>query len=307
MKISVVGAGNVGAGVVQKIAGNDLADEIVMIDIVEGLPQGKALDMMESSPVEGFSGKIVGTNSYEPATASDIVVITSGLARKPGMSRDDLQAFNADVVKSVTESIVKVAPDSIIIMVTNPLDVMAYVALKVSKFVPHRVMGMAGILDTSRFRYFIAEELDVSIDDVTAFVLGGHGDDMVPLPRFSTVAGIPIPQLLSKEAIDRLVDRTRNGGIEIVNYLKTGSAYYAPASSVAQMVESIVKNKKRILPCAAWLTGQYGIRDLFVGVPVKLSSKGIEQVIEIELTPEEQEALHASAEHVRQNVAKLKI
>jgi malate dehydrogenase len=305
MKITVVGSGNVGATTAQRIVDRELADEVVLVDVIEGVPQGKGLDMAESTPVEGTDTKVVGANGYTETANSDIVVITAGIARKPGMSRDDLQATNTSIVKSVSEQIRGSSPNAIVIVVTNPLDVMTYVALKVTGFEPHRVMGMAGILDSARFRYFIAEALDVSVEDVTAFVLGGHGDSMVPLPRYSGVAGIPLPDLMSQEEIDRLVQRTRDGGAEIVKYLKTGSAYYAPASSIAQMVESIVRNKKRILPCAAWLTGQYGISDLYVGVPVKIGRRGVEKIIEIELTPDERTALHKSAADVRANVQKL--
>ncbi|MBI4530783.1 MAG: malate dehydrogenase [Candidatus Latescibacteria bacterium] len=307
MKITVVGSGNVGATTAQRIVDRELADEVVLVDVIEGVPQGKGLDMAESTPVEGTDTTIIGTNGYDETANSDVVIITAGIARKPGMSRDDLQATNASIVKLVCEQVRKVSPGAIVIVVTNPLDVMTYVALWVTGFEPHRVMGMAGILDTARFRYFIADALDVSVEDVIAFVLGGHGDSMVPLPRYSGVAGIPLTSLMSKEEIDRLIKRTRDGGAEIVNYLKTGSAYYAPSSAITQMVESIVRNKKRILPCAAWLTGQYGIRDLYVGVPVKLGRRGVEQVIEIELTPEERAALHQSADEVRVNVQKLSL
>lgn len=307
MKIGVIGAGNVGATTAQRIAERELAHELVMVDIVEGVPQGKALDMAESSPVEGFDTALLGTNTYDDVYGSDIVVITAGLPRKPGMSRDDLLLKNAEIVRSVTTQIAQVAPRAILLVVSNPLDVMCYVALKTSGFDHRRVIGMAGVLDAARFRYFIAQELDVSVEDVTAFVLGGHGDTMVPLPRYSTVAGIPLPDFLPQETIDRLVRRTRDGGAEIVGFLKTGSAYYAPSSAVVEMVESIVLDKKRILPCAAWLQGEYGIRDLFVGVPVKLGRNGIEEIIQIKLTAEEREALARSAEHVRLNVAKLNL
>jgi malate dehydrogenase len=307
MKITVVGSGNVGATTAQRIVDRELADEVVLVDVIEGVPQGKGLDMAESTPVEGTDTKVIGANGYGETANSDVVIITAGIARKPGMSRDDLQATNASIVKSVCEQVRSTSPNAIVITVTNPLDVMTYVSLKVTGFAPHRVLGMAGILDTARFRYFIADALDVSVEDVTAFVLGGHGDSMVPLPRYSCVAGIPLTSLMSKDEIDRLIKRTRDGGAEIVNYLKTGSAYYAPSSAITQMVESIVRNKKRILPCAAWLTGQYGITDLYVGVPVKLGRRGVEQVIEIELTPEERAALHKSADEVRANVQKLNL
>jgi malate dehydrogenase len=307
MKITVIGAGNVGATAAQRIAEKELANEVVLVDVVEGLPQGKGLDMYESAPIEGFDSKVIGTNSYEPTANSDIILITAGIARKPGMSRDDLQATNASIVKSCTEQAVAKSPQAIIIVVSNPLDVMAYVAMKVSGFERHRVIGMAGVLDSARFRTFIAMELNVSIKDVTAFVLGGHGDSMVPLPRYSTVAGIPLPDLMDQATIDRLVKRTRDGGIEIVNYLKTGSAYYAPSSAAVEMIESIVKDKKRILPCSAWLQGEYGQKDVFLGVPVKLGSGGIEEILQIKLLPEEQEALNKSAADVKANIAKLKL
>lgn len=307
MKITVIGAGNVGATAAQRIAEKELANEVVLVDVVEGLPQGKGLDMYESAPIEGFDSKVIGTNSYEPTANSDIILITAGIARKPGMSRDDLQATNAGIVKSCTEQAVAKSPQAIIIVVSNPLDVMTYVAMKVSGFERHRVIGMAGVLDSARFRTFIAMEMNVSVRDVTAFVLGGHGDSMVPLPRYSTVAGIPLPDLMDKATIDRLVKRTRDGGIEIVNYLKTGSAYYAPSSSAVEMIESIVKDKKRILPCSVWLQGEYGLKDVFVGVPVKLGSAGIEEIIQIKLLPEEQEALNKSAADVRANMAKLSL
>lgn len=305
MKITVVGSGNVGATTAQRIVDRELADEVVLVDVIEGVPQGKGLDMAESAPVEGTDTRVVGSNGYGDTAGSDIVIITAGIARKPGMSRDDLQATNASIVKSVSEQVRSSSPDSIVIVVTNPLDVMTYAALKVTGFAPNRVFGMAGILDSARFRCFIAQALSVSVEDVTAFVLGGHGDSMVPLPRYSCVAGIPLPDLMSKDEIDRLVKRTRDGGAEIVGLLKTGSAYYAPSSSVAQMVESIVRNKKRILPCAAWLSGQYGLSDIYVGVPVKLGRDGVEEIIEIELLPDEREALHRSAADVRANVQKL--
>jgi len=305
MKITVVGAGNVGATAAQRIAERELAREVVLLDIVEGVPQGKGLDMAESAPVEGFDCRIVGTNGYDAAEGSDLVVVTAGLARKPGMSRDDLLFKNAEIIRGVSEQIARVAAGAILIVVTNPMDVMTLLAFRTAGSPPERVMGMGGVLDSARFRYFIAEELGVSAEDVSAFVLGGHGDLMVPLPRYATVAGIPIPELLPEEAIERLVDRTRNGGAEIVGHLKQGSAYYAPSASIAQMVEAIVRDKKRILPCAAWLTGQYGIRDLFVGVPVKLGARGVEEIIEIELTAEERAALGRSAEHVRVGIDKL--
>ena len=305
MKIAVVGAGNVGATAAQHIAERELARELILLDVAEGIPQGKALDLAEASPVDRFDTRVAGTSDSGSLSGSDVVVITAGLARKPGMTRDDLLSTNADIVGSVCDRVKEIAPDAIVIVVTNPLDAMAYVALKVTEFSPARVVGMAGILDSARFRYFIACELDVSVEDVTAFVLGGHGDSMLPLPRYSSVAGIPLSELLDEAAIERLVERTRNGGAEIVGHLKTGSAYYAPASAIAEMVAAIVRDKKRILPCAAWLTGQYGIRDLFMGVPVKLGASGVEEIIEIGLTPEEQTAFQASAEAVRSSVRKL--
>ena len=305
MKITVVGAGHVGATTAQRIAEKELANEVLLVDIVEGLPQGKALDMWESAPVENFDVKVFGTNNYEDTANSDIVVITAGLARRPGMSRDDLLGKNTAIVKSVVENIVENSPACKIIMVTNPLDVMTYVALKVSGFEPNRVFGMAGILDTARYRTFISMELNISVRDIQAIVLGGHGDDMVPLPRYTTIAGIPLTQFLDQQTINKIVERTRQGGAEIVKYLKEGSAYYAPSASVTEMVEAVVKDNKRILPCSAWLTGQYGLKDLYVGVPVKLGKNGVEEIIEIDLTEDELAALRQSAEHVRENIQKL--
>lgn len=307
MKVTVIGAGNVGATCAQRLVDKELANEVVLVDIIEGVPQGKGLDMFEATPVEKTDVKVVGTNRYDETANSDLIILTAGIARKPGMSRDDLMNTNSGIVKSCTEQAVAKSPKAIIIVVSNPLDVMTYVAWKVSGFEKHRVMGMAGVLDTARFRSFIAMELNVSVEDVNAFVLGGHGDSMVPLPRYSTVAGIPITELMSKETIDRLVTRTRNGGIEIVNFLKTGSAYYAPSSAAVQMAESIIKNKRRILPCAVYLQGEYGITDNFVGVPVKLGKNGIEEIIQITLNPDEQAALHKSAEEVKSQIAKLKL
>ncbi|MEW6060371.1 MAG: malate dehydrogenase [Bacteroidota bacterium] len=307
MKITVIGAGNVGATAAQRIAEKELAHEVVLVDIVEGIPQGKGLDMYESAPIEGFDTKVIGTNGYDETANSDIVVITAGIPRKPGMSRDDLLNTNAGIIKSVTEQVVAKSPKSILIVVSNPLDVMVYVAQKVSGFERHRVIGMAGVLDTARYRTFIAMELGVSVEDITAFVLGGHGDSMVPLPRYTSVAGIPIADLMPQDRINAIVDRARNGGIEIVNYLKTGSAYYAPSSAAVQMVESIVKDKKRILPCAVYLQGEYGIRDTVVGVPVKLGKNGVEQIIEIKLTAEEDAALKKSAADVKANMEKVKL
>jgi malate dehydrogenase len=307
MKITVIGAGNVGATTAQRLVDRELANEVVLVDIIDGVPQGKGLDMYEATPVEMTDVRVIGTNSYEPTANSDIVVITAGIARKPGMSRDDLMNTNMGIVKSCTQQVVATSPNAILIVVSNPLDVMTYVAMKVSGFPRHRVIGMAGALDTARFRSFIALELNVSVEDVTGFVLGGHGDSMVPLARYTTVAGIPITELLSKEAVDRLIKRTRDGGIEIVNYLKTGSAYYAPSSAAVQMVESIVKDKKRILPCSVYLQGEYGLRDTFVGVPIKLGRKGMEEIVQIKLNADEQAALNKSAADVASQTAKLSI
>lgn len=307
MKITVVGAGHVGASVAQRLAQKHLANEVVLVDIIEGIPQGKALDMWESAPIEGFDAKLVGSNAYDETRDSDIVVITAGLARKPGMSRDDLMATNAGIVKEVTAKIANLSPRTKIIMVTNPLDAMTYVAMRVSGFEPHRVFGMAGILDTSRYRTFISMELNCSVRDIQALVLGGHGDDMVPLPRYTMVGGIPLSELLTQDRIDAIVDRTRNGGAEIVKFLKEGSAYYAPSAAVAEMVEAVVHDAKRILPCAAWLTGQYALRDVYVGVPVKLGRNGVEHIYEIKLTDKEREMLLASAGHVRESIGKLKL
>jgi len=300
-KITVVGAGNVGATLAQRLADKEMGD-VVLIDILEGVPQGKGLDMLESGPIAGYDSHVIGTNDYKDTAGSDIVVITAGVARKPGMSRDDLLKTNMNIVGECTKRVVEHSPQCILIIVSNPLDAMCHVAKKLSGFPRERVFGMAGVLDTARFRTFIALELKVSVESVNAFVLGGHGDTMVPLPRYSTVAGIPITELLTQEQIDRLVKRTRDGGIEIVNYLKTGSAYYAPSAAAAEMVESILKDKKKVLPCAAHLQGEYGIHDLFVGVPVKLGAKGVEQVIEIKLTPDEKAALERSANSVRELV-----
>ncbi len=305
MKITVVGSGNVGATAAQRIVDKELANEVVVIDIVEGLPQGKGLDMYESAPIQGTDTRVIGTNNYNDTAGSDIVVITAGLPRKPGMTREQLQDTNAGIVKAVTESVVAKSPGAILIVVSNPLDVMTYVAYKVSGFEKHRVIGMAGILDTARYRTFIAMELGVSVEDIQALVLGGHGDSMVPLVRYTTIAGVPIREFLDQPTIDKLVKRTRDGGIEIVNFLKTGSAYYAPSAAAVEMVEAIVKDKKRILPCAAYLQGEYGLRDTYIGVPVKLGRKGIEQIVTVPLTPEEKAALTKSAEEVKANIAKL--
>jgi malate dehydrogenase len=305
-KITVVGAGNVGASVAQYAVEKELGD-VVLVDVVEGIPQGKALDLAQAGPVHGYDSALVGSNGYEETANSDVVVITAGLARKPGMTRDDLLFKNAEIVGSVVEQIVARSKQAILVLVTNPLDAMVQLAWKKSGFPTERVIGMAGVLDSARFRTFIARELNVSVENVTAFVLGGHGDTMVPLPRYSTVAGIPITELLSKEKVDALVQRTANGGAEIVGLLKTGSAYYAPAAAAVEMVEAILKDKHKILPCAAYLDGQYGVKGLYVGVPVKLGRKGVEQIIEIKLQPDEQAAFDKSAAAVRELVDKLKL
>ena len=305
VKIGVVGAGNVGATTAQLIVQRELAREVILLDVAGGIAKGKGLDLAESAPVDRFDTRIVGTDNPEALEACDLVVITAGIARKPGMSRDDLLATNADIVRSVSGHTRDFAPDAIVIVVTNPLDAMVYVAFEATGFPPRRVVGMAGILDSSRFRYFIAEEVGVSVEDVTAFVLGGHGDSMVPLPRYSSIGGIPLFEFLDEASIAKLVQRTRDGGAEIVGHLEEGSAYYAPASAVAEMAAAISLDKKRILPCAAWLTGQYGIHDLFMGVPVKLGAGGVEGIIEIALTPEEVDALKTSAEAVRASLQKL--
>src|SRR5881296_2614583 len=305
-KISVVGAGNVGASVAQYVVEKELGD-VVLVDVIEGLPQGKALDLAQAGPIHRYDSTLIGSNGYDETANSDIVVITAGMARKPGMTRDDLLFKNAEIVGAVVDQVVARSRRAILILVTNPLDAMVQLAWKRSGFPPERVLGMAGVLDSARFRTFIARELEVSVENVTAFVLGGHGDTMVPLPRYSTVAGIPITDLLPPDRIEALVKRTRDGGAEIVSLLKTGSAYYAPAASTVEMVEAIVKDKKKILPCAAYLDGQYGVRGLYVGVPVKLGRAGVEQVIEIRLTPEEQAAFQKSAAAVRELVDKLKL
>jgi len=298
----VVGAGNVGATAAQRLAERDYAD-VVLVDIVDGVPQGKALDLLQSGPIEGYDSLITGANSYEETAGSSVVMITSGVPRKPGMSRDDLVLTNARVIRSVTEQVARYSPECILVMMTNPLDAMCQVAMNVSGFPRERVVGQAGVLDSARFRAFIARELDVSVEDVTAFVLGGHGDTMVPLPRYSTVAGIPITELLPPDRLEAIVQRTRDGGAEIVGLLKTGSAFYAPSSAMMAMVDSIVLDKKRVLPCAAYLTGEYGIDGLFVGVPVKLGARGIEEIIQITLLPDEQAALQRSAQAVRDLVS----
>lgn len=304
-KVTVVGAGNVGANCALRIANKELAD-VVLVDVVEGVPQGKGLDLLESGPVEGYDVTVTGANDYEPTANSDIVVITAGFPRKPGMSRDDLLMANCEIVKNATEQAVKYSPNSILILVTNPLDAMCWVAQQVSKFNRNRVIGMAGVLDTARYRTFIAMELGVSVESITALVLGGHGDTMVPIVRLTTVGGIPITELLPKDRIDALVQRTRDGGAEIVKYLKTGSAYYAPSAAAVEMVESILKDKKKVLPCAAQLDGEYGHKGLFVGVPVKLGANGIEKVYELALEAGEKAALDKSAAAVQELVDVLK-
>jgi malate dehydrogenase len=303
-KVTVVGAGNVGATTAQYIVERELAD-VILTDVVDGLPQGKGLDLLQAGPVHGYDCRITGANDYEPTVGSDIIVITAGLARKPGMSRDDLLLKNAEIVGGVVTETVRRSPTAILIVVTNPLDAMAQLAFRRSGFPKHRVIGMAGVLDSARFRTFIAQELDVSVESVTAFVLGGHGDTMVPIPRYSTVAGIPITELVPEDRLAALVTRTANGGAEIVGLLKAGSAYYAPAASVVEMVEAILRDKKKVLPCAAYLEGEYGVKGLFVGVPVKLGRRGVEQILQITLSPDESAALGRSAAAVRELTDKL--
>lgn len=304
-KITVVGAGHVGATAAQGLARRELARRVVLVDIVEGVPQGKALDQWESAPIEGWDTRVVGSNGYDETAGSDIVVVTAGIARKPGMSREDLLRTNANIVRQVAEQVKATSPDAIVIMVSNPLDVMAQVFMEVSGFPRERVIGMAGVLDTARYRSFIALELDCSVEDIQALVLGGHGDTMVPLASYTTVSGIPLRQLVAQDRIDAMVDRARTGGAEIVALLKTGSAYYAPAAAVVQMAEAIVRDKKRILPCSAWLDGEYGMKGLFLGVPCKLGAVGLEQVVEVHLTDEERTALERSADAVRETMALL--
>ena len=304
-KITVVGAGHVGATCAQRLAEKELAREVVLIDIVEGIPQGKGLDQWESAPVEGFDSHIIGANDYEEAADSDLFIVTAGIARKPGMSRDDLLKTNASIVESVSKEIARVAPDSIIIMVSNPLDVMAYVAMKTTGFPRERVIGMAGVLDTARFRSFISLELGVSVEDIQALVLGGHGDTMVPLVSYTTISGIPLTQFLGNERLEALLERTRKGGAEIVGHLKTGSAYYAPSAAAVQMAEAIVRDKRRILPCAAYLEGEYGYKGIFLGVPCQLGEGGLQRIIEVELTESEVEALTNSARAVRETIGAL--
>src|SRR5688572_8105553 len=304
-KITVVGGGNVGATAAQGVALKALAKQVVVIDIVEGVPQGKGLDQWESAPIEGFDARVLGTNDYKDTAGSDLVIVTAGIARKPGMSREDLLKTNAGIVQQVSEQIKTTSPNAIVIMVSNPLDTMAYVCMKATGFPRERVLGMAGVLDTARYRSFIALELDVSVEDIQALVLGGHGDTMVPLASYTTVSGIPLSQLLSQDRIDKLVDRARNGGAQIVGLLKTGSAYYAPAAAAVQMAEAIVLDKKRLLPCSAWLTGEYGMKNLFLGVPCKLGRNGLEKIIEVKLTESEHAALKKSGDAVLETMAML--
>jgi len=306
-KITVVGAGNVGATTAQRVAEKELANTVVMVDVVEGIPQGKGLDQWQSAPIEGFDSRIIGTNGYDETAGSDVVIITAGIARKPGMSRDDLLNTNAGIVKQVAEQVKASSPNAILIVVSNPLDVMCYVAKEVTGFPRERVIGMAGVLDTARYRGFLAEALDVSVRDIQAMVLGGHGDTMVPLISYTTVSGIPVTQLIDKAKLDAIVDRTRNGGAEIVKHLKTGSAYYAPSAGAVQMAEAIVNDQRRILPCAAWLQGEYGMKGLFLGVPCKLGRGGLQKVIEVELTADERTALAKSAEAVREPMRAVKL
>jgi malate dehydrogenase len=305
-RITVVGAGHVGATQTHRLAEMQLAREVVLVDILEGIPQGKALDLYQSGPVMGYDTRVVGVNGYDETANSDIVVITAGIPRKPGMSRDDLLSTNAGIVRSVSEQVKATSPNAIVIVVSNPLDVMTYVAKEATGFKPSRVFGMAGVLDTARYRMFIAERLGVSVEDIQALVLGGHGDTMVPLERYTTIAGVPLSQFLPQDEIDAMIDRTRKGGAEIVSYLKEGSAYYAPSAGVAQMVEAIVLDKKRILPCCAWMEGQFGISDTYLGVPCKLGRSGVEEIVEVELTGDEQKALETSAEHVKSTMERLK-
>src|ERR1044071_3400746 len=302
-KITVVGAGNVGASASVRLAEKSLARSVVLVDVVEGVPQGKGLDQWQSGPIEGYDTRVIGANDYSAAEGSELFVVTAGIARKPGMSRDDLVKTNAGIVQTVGKEIARVAPQAIIIVVSNPLDVMCYVAMKSSGFPRERVLGMAGVLDTARYRMFLAEALDVSVEDIQAMVLGGHGDTMVPLISYTTVSGIPVTQLLDRAKLDKIVDRTRHGGAEIVAFLKAGSAYYAPSAAAVQMVESIALDKKRVLPCAAWLEGEFGLSGMYCGVPCKLGRNGLEQIIEVELTADEKAALKKSADGVKQTMA----
>lgn len=294
-KITVVGAGNVGATAAQRVAEKNLARTVVMVDVVDGVPQGKGLDQWQSAPIEGFDTRVIGANNYDAAAGSELFIVTAGIARKPGMSRDDLVKTNAGIVDSVGKEIKRVAPDSIVIVVSNPLDVMCHVAMKATGFPRERIIGMAGVLDTARYRAFLAEAMNVSVEDIQAMVLGGHGDTMVPLISYTTVSGIPVTQLLAQDKLDAIVTRTRNGGAEIVAFLKTGSAYYAPSAAAVQMAEAVALDKKRILPCSAWLTGEYGLKDVFCGVPCKLGRNGLEKILEVTLTAQERADLHKSA------------
>ena len=306
-KITVVGAGNVGATTAQRVAEKELARTVVMVDVVEGVPQGKALDQWQSAPIESYDSRVIGTNGYEETAGSDLVIITAGIARKPGMSRDDLLNTNAGIVKQVAEQVKRTSPQAIVIVVSNPLDVMCWVAKQVTGFPRERVIGMAGVLDTARYRAFLAEALDVSVRDIQAMVLGGHGDTMVPLISYTSVSGIPVTQLLDRKTLDAIVDRTRNGGAEIVKHLKTGSAYYAPSAGAVQMAEAIVQDQRRVLPCAAWLEGEYGMKGLYLGVPCKLGRRGLERVLEVELTDDERAALAKSAEAGREPMKAVKL
>ena len=306
-KITVVGAGNVGATAAQRLAEKALARTVVLVDVIEGVPQGKALDQWESAPIEGFDTRVVGANDYKPSAGSELVVVTAGIARKPGMSRDDLVRTNADIVQQVSQQIKQHCPNAIVLVVSNPLDVMCWVTKQVTGFPRERVIGMAGVLDTARYRAFLAEALDVSVEDIQAMVLGGHGDTMVPLISYTTVAGIPVTQLLERSVLDKIVERTRNGGGEIVAFLKTGSAYYAPSAAVVQMAEAIVNDKRRVLPCAAWVEGEYGLSGVYLGVPCKLGARGIERILEVKLSAEEQAALKKSAEAVKETMAAVKL
>jgi len=306
-KITVVGAGNVGATAAQRLAEKQLARRVVLVDVIEGVPQGKGLDQWESAPIEGFDTRVVGANDYGPAAGSELVVVTAGIARKPGMSRDDLVRTNADIVKQVSLEIKRHCADAIVLVVSNPLDVMCWVTKQVTGFPRERVIGMAGVLDTARYRAFLAEALDVSVEDIQAMVLGGHGDTMVPLVSYTTVSGIPVGQLLDQATLDKIVERTRNGGAEIVAFLKTGSAYYAPSAAVTQMVEAIALDKKRILPCAAWVQGEYGVSGIYLGVPCKLGRRGLEQIIEVKLSAAEQAALKKSADAVKETMGAVKL
>jgi len=306
-KITVVGAGNVGATAAQRLAEKELARQVVLVDIVEGIPQGKGLDQWETAPIEGFDTRVIGTNGYAEAAGSELFIVTAGIARKPGMSREDLLNTNVGIVKSVAQEIKKCAPDAMVIVVSNPLDTMCYVMKEVLGAPRKRVIGMAGVLDTARYRAFIAEALDVSVEDIQAMVLGGHGDTMVPLISYTTVSGIPVTQLMKRDVLDAIVARARNGGAEIVAHLKTGSAYYAPSAGAVQIAEAIVKDKKRILPCAAWLEGEYGHRGIYLGVPCKIGAGGLEQIIEVELTSNERVALGKSAQAVAESIAQVKL